>query len=673
MIANKLQRTLIEFTETLNSWIVGEENTLIDIFEAEYSENYAPGNATVIYAGVYNYTKDIYYLQKCYDMIKRSIKLLENKQSVSPFCRVFLFHYTLMAIHYLPEIEKNYIKNEFGNFFKNYEDDCRQVNINCAALQWGNEIFLSNLRYKKLDKEKVNQLLQNISNAQNFKGFINDSISENNEQKDGMPIAYHIFILSILINVIVATSDNSEFSNEFDLAKKILKQGINWLSHTYSSDLTFAMAERSSYQMFTWGSLVTIICYSNLFEDTLVNKVLHNWLKYKKSDGSYSCTPNYLPHELRTGFETYTHVNMYNTLALVNLVTAERILSKNLKFPCDTTCQKNNHFVDYDSGYAFYRREGDFFGCSLRLHDMKYIPALQGFHFRIKGKETPIAEPKLLKNNDLLNTFLMNSLFEGYILKDSEGKLYYSDSTKNATIKELEYGFEFSYDDEVISCRKKIQIIDNKIEWEYNLTPKRDFIKCEHVLPIIVYDGRNSLKSKILSNKTINVHFNNSQYQISCNNARKITVSVEEPRNLLSVSGVSTLIKIYITNSLQTNKSIQWKTSLTYINDVPKEATYEEKLNAENMELRILKLKSNKQGKQRRGTTITYTVEAVGKELSYAWYVYKDNERIHVEWYSNNYYFMWTPNEPGVYRILVFVKDFEDNKVTKYSDEIIIL
>ncbi|MBS4200628.1 hypothetical protein KHA93_13400 [Bacillus sp. FJAT-49732] len=676
MLAQEMQNTLIEFTKTIDSWIIGEEKELKDLFESEYSENYAPGNAAMIFASVYNYTRDKYHLNRCYDMIRRSIKLLEKRESVSPFCRVFLLHYSLMAILYLPEEEKKSAKKEFGRFYGSYEDDCNQINTNCAALQWGNEVFLSMLGYKKLNKDKIKYLLTFISNGQNHLGFINDSIPSNGIPTDGMPIAYHTFILSILTGVIVATSDSTEYREEYNLTKEIIKKGYVWSSNTLASDATFAMAERSSHQMFTWGALVSTVCFSGSEDSATIKNVYENWLKYKKTDGSYSCTPNYLPHELRTGFETYTHVNMYNTLGFVGIATAEKIISKDLRVssaPSLSVINKDYHFIDIESGYAFYKKGKNFYGCSLRLHEKKYIPSMQGFHFRLNGKETPLAEPKLLENTDPFNRYLMNSLFEGYILKDTLGKQYFSDSVDNARINQLDYGFELIYEDDLLTCQKRIQVYENKIEWDYTMTPKVDFVDCEHVLPIVVFDGKEGIKSRVLSNKTMNLFWRESQYQISCNKSRKITLSVDQPRNLMSVSGVSTLLKIRINSNIFANQTIQWKTTLRFCNNISNEATYEEKLNAENLELNIVRLEVDKQGPQQIGTSITYTVEATGKQLSYAWYVYKNSERIHVEWYTDLNYFKWAPNEPGVYRILVFVKDFEDNKVTRYSEETTII
>ncbi len=86
----------------------------------------------------------------------------------------------------------------------------------------------------------------------------------------------------------------------------------------------------------------------------------------------------------------------------------------------------------------------------------------------------------------------------------------------------------------------------------------------------------------------------------------------------------------------------------------------------------IKKIVPNKQSPQECGSTITWEAEVEGEELEYAWYVYKEGERIEYIPFTSTNIFDWTPIESGVYRIKLFVKDNYENKVSKWTREFII-
>lgn len=84
------------------------------------------------------------------------------------------------------------------------------------------------------------------------------------------------------------------------------------------------------------------------------------------------------------------------------------------------------------------------------------------------------------------------------------------------------------------------------------------------------------------------------------------------------------------------------------------------------------KLKPAKESPQKIGSTIRWSIEAFGVELQYAWYVYKDDEKIDTIWYTPNNYLDWTPKESGSYKIRVFIKDSSNNKISDISNTFII-
>lgn len=672
---SKIRNELLDFIPVLNSWIFKDlNNKMIDPYETIYSENYAPANAAVIYASVYKFNNDPNLLAKCHDMISRSVVLLNNKKTVSSFCRVFLIHYSLMAISLLPKKEKERFLLDFKEFYATYEDDCKQINTNCVALQYGTELLIRELGIRSVNTSYMEHLIKLILKSQNKKGFINDSVNFNGISEDGMPIVYHSFILFILISVISAIDNvNGIPVKQKNMITEIIKQGLSWFSNTVSSDGSFAMAERSSYQVFTFGVMTTLCCYAGIKDEEFLIKILKYWSKFKKEDGSYSCTPNHLPHELRTGYEAYTHVNMYNNLAMTGLVIADIIISKNLHLRDQQLVDmffENTNFIDFDSGYAFIRKDKNFGGFALRMHQGRYMPAMTGFHYRFSEHPVPIAESKLDINSEIENRLFLDGIWEGFLFKDSEGSLVIPDSTQNAETVMLENGIQFHYEDKNLICVKSTIILGDEIEWKYKITPKRNFVSCTHIVPLIYFDGINGLRVLEKSANTINLYYSGNQYQLSCNSARQVDVLLE--RSLLSISGVSTKASIPIKTIPQENQTFEWRTSLRLCGSVSSGKPLHDKLSAEDVLPVLKKVTMSKSSPQPCGTQIRFNAEASGNDLNYAWYVYKGETRILTKWYSSNNYFDWSPNESGNYKICIFIKDKLGYMISEFLDEYVI-
>lgn len=73
------------------------------------------------------------------------------------------------------------------------------------------------------------------------------------------------------------------------------------------------------------------------------------------------------------------------------------------------------------------------------------------------------------------------------------------------------------------------------------------------------------------------------------------------------------------------------------------------------------------------GSKLQFEVNARGKDMKYAWYVFKDNEVIEKNWYKSSNLICWEPAEKGKYKIKIFVKDTENQVVSKMTDEIIVI
>jgi len=58
---------------------------------------------------------------------------------------------------------------------------------------------------------------------------------------------------------------------------------------------------------------------------------------------------------------------------------------------------------------------------------------------------------------------------------------------------------------------------------------------------------------------------------------------------------------------------------------------------------------------------VRWTCQAEGSgPLEYAWYVYRDGERVHVQWYRSQEYLEYRLDQPGTYHVKVFARTLED-------------
>lgn len=87
---------------------------------------------------------------------------------------------------------------------------------------------------------------------------------------------------------------------------------------------------------------------------------------------------------------------------------------------------------------------------------------------------------------------------------------------------------------------------------------------------------------------------------------------------------------------------------------------------------KINNLYPDKVSPQRINTKIKYNVEALGEKLTYAWYIYKDRERISTKWYSGSNILEWKPSEPGNYQIRVFAQNENGYKESIISQQFLV-
>jgi len=580
-IHGEMQRVLLEYMEVVASWMDPDTGAIEDRFDTMYAENYTAGTAAVLFANGYRFSGKPELLDAALKLVRRCAVRLKDKK-VAPFCRMFIYHYGMLALLMLPQKERDAHKDEFREAFLTGEPtDCGTINLNCAALQLGNELYLDRLGYRAGDIAFMEKLMT-LMEEREHEGFLNDAFDHKDQETfkehDGMPIAYSAFILLILTCVMSAVERwKPEHEAIRRRAEALIEKGQSWLDRATSFDGTYAMMERSRHQMFTWGAYVACQSYAGTADAGLFAKAFRYWLQFKKEDGTYSMTPNFLPHELRVGYEWYTLVNCYGILAMTGISVAERIIGLGLHMPRANERRPLpavSRYADLRSGYAFYRNGDDFFAAALRMHHAKYSPALCGFHYRVGGVKPPLAEPRLNPNRPAGTIYFQGydlGAWEGFLLQTADGKKFIPDMTGTADVEWLDDGIVMTSRGEAAECRKTIRIAGGTIEWRYELKVRQAFASCEHILPLLLTDGRNG--TRIMRRKTHGweLAHGGRRWEISCDrcdNTIRTEEDVYSPRNNLtyerslhSVSGVSANLSLAVSGPLAAGETIRWRTT----------------------------------------------------------------------------------------------------------------
>lgn len=582
-IHGEVQRTLLDYMQVIAAWIDEDTGSIEDRFDTMYSENYTAGTAAVIFANGYRFSGRPELLDAALQLIRRSTTRIQD-MTAAPFTRMFIYHYGMLGLLMLPQTERDAHKDEFKHAFLHGEpQDCGTINLNCAALQLGNELYLDRLGYRDADVAFMEKLMT-LMEEREHDGFLNDAFDHKDQasfrEHDGMPIAYSAFIMLILTCVMSSVETwKPEHAEIRERVERLIEKGQRWLNHATSFDGTFAMMERSRHQMFTWGAFVAYQAYAGMADAELFAKAFREWLQYKKEDGTYSMTPNFLPHELRVGYEWYTLVNCYGILAMTGISVAERIIGLDLQMPRANeraALPASNRYADPRSGYAFVREGEDFFGVSLRMHHAKYSPALCGFHYRIGGRKVPLAEPRLKPDRlagELYTQGYDLGAWEGFLLRSAEGKLSFPDMTETADFEWVECGIAMTARSEAAECRKTIRLTGSGVEWTYELRALKPFESCEHILPLLMTDGRNGTRMERRLERGWDISFAGRRYTIdcqACDNAIRQPEDVYSPENnlsyersLYSVSGVSANLSLKVSGPLQPGDKRVWRTILT--------------------------------------------------------------------------------------------------------------
>ena len=626
---NKIVSEYVEYLEKSIFTNIAEVN--IDLYETEYAENYSLANASIVYAfkiknGGYE------YLCKYDLLIKRAVQLLQSRKQ-TPFCRLFILHYSLISLLMLPDrIRTSKFEDEIHKMLS-YVDDYEVQNTNGCAMKMSLEVIKS--IFTKDMSPDAGIYLSMINPLKS--GFINDSCSPI-ETKDGMPIAYHNFTLSLLSTALFYGQKEKKIDNNtYRSIVKLLIDGVQWWDKTLAVDGSVALSGRSAYQVFTWGVNILLGVIAGYSGENL-KKIISYWKEYKKQNGSYSCTPNYIDHNLRVGYEIYTHVNMYNNLAVSLICIAGDMLQEGFTLKDYFEKDTSKHFLDMESGYSFFKTNQRFFACALRNHYQSRNGIASGFHFRHSDYFVPIAES---------GSDLSNSHFEGIEYMTDEGQVYrISDQENNLEIALEEKGYRFIIDSVQYRIEKALLFSDNSITWSYRCKFAVSVKKLTHYVPILLNDGRDSMLFYRPTPNSINMAMKECTYQLICD--QSVESNVELKRYFSSPSGICTnaMMKIQCENN-----TVEFETTLVMhkgnedllfklLDPYPRILELDMILTLEANSLKAMAV---------------YQLNH-SDDIEFAWYVYRNSERIDIVWYNNSPELIYPIVSCGDYHVVLFAK-----------------
>ncbi len=543
------------FCRYLDREIVEENGVFLlpDPYETEYSENYGCACAAVAYAGAIHRDESPELRRNYRRMLDRTLQLAADG-TVAPFCRTFLAHFAAMSLLMLPEAERRAQGEDPVRFLLNFEDPCSMIVVNCAAMQLSTQIFLHALSGNPMPPEKAERFLSFIRAARCASGFINDSVGEERGVWDFMPIAYHGFITFLLSTGLVFGRRFGVLPPECDAAMAgLIHDNVKWLGNVFLPDGSFAMCGRSRYQAFTWGVQIALARLTGAPEERL-QKIVARYLRFAKPDGSYSCTPNELPHSFRAGFEGYTHVNMYNTLCFAAMAFAAEVGAKDVFgqwYPADLP---DGVTVDREAGYAFLRNRGGYCGVALRDHAGVYTPGMGGFHYTLPGVLLPLAESRMSGAVPVRDGIAFRR----------DGMMHYPEFPADVEASGTAAGgVTMSGTDERFGrISRKIAVDDRTVSWEcsWDAAPEWRMAVPVQLLPVIVNDGRNQLRVRSLGAAALELSFAGSVFRLHCEGARKTGLSLA--RSLDSVSGLCAEIQIELPPPEEQQACRSWRTVL---------------------------------------------------------------------------------------------------------------
>jgi hypothetical protein len=196
----------------------------------------------------------------------------------------------------------------------------------------------------------------------------------------------------------------------------------------------------------------------------------------------------------------------------------------------------------------------------MRMHNRKYAPAMQGFHFRLDGHPLPLAEPRLPGLHEPAERHIRDGVWEGYVVTDDAGISHFPDTMENIELTPVSDGFAMVFENDLLRCEKTIAVSDSGIIWSYVLKAKRPLRSCHHIIPLVVYDGRHALQIASGQDGKLLLQYAGKSYTIECGEAS--TLDMDLNRSLLSVSGVSAKVRAVMAGSLGAGQTVSWTTAL---------------------------------------------------------------------------------------------------------------
>jgi len=150
------------------------------------------------------------------------------------------------------------------------------------------------------------------------------------------------------------------------------------------------------------------------------------------------------------------------------------------------------------------------------------------------------------------------SLLEGWAVGDGEF-LRRPEISANVQAAALGEGLGFEFITAIGCGRKSVEIYPDRILWSYELHAADPEARVFHTIPIVVYDGKNTLAVRRTDDSTLELGFAGCAFRLSCSGA--VRVALSQQRSLDSVSGLASEVLCEIAPGVEPGV-FRWKTEL---------------------------------------------------------------------------------------------------------------
>ena len=485
-----------------------EEGKLLDAYESNRPENFAPGCWSVVGATLYRLTGEDRYLEWTERWVERTAAILEEAKG-SPGFREYVMGYGAMVFPVLSGVvEAEKLADWKQAFANSYVEDAEFSDCHVSAASLVCDLY-GDLDREEKAKKRAEAIVALFKVRMTPGGFLKDDDVNGNS----IPHAYLTgsFMAAALLNSTPDTVDE-EIADLFQAM-------CAWFKRANGAFDLPVLASRSIYQMYVYpaAALLAYIGEGRQAEDR-VRALLAFCRSFNVEAGIFSHTPNHFSPYALAGLEwTYNRLNTDLGAGLVAWSLLALLAEQGWEgFETVRSAQVQN-VIDPDGGYVVLHGTQARLGFTLCEHDFGYHLPLQPVSLRLSNEMIePIADAKRdgVKHpfRELIqDKSRMDPLLEPYFgvgVKGADGS-YRVMSGRAEVVDEGEYRLL----EGDLDLRFKPVVGDGWVRLTYEVGDVGSQDEVFFSVPVLLWDGKDELGYSILEGM-LRLRWKDASYRI---------------------------------------------------------------------------------------------------------------------------------------------------------------